>query len=67
MPAYHSLYLRADRRYFLNRTNVVTFIELWNTYARENVSGYFWSPVDDKVVALNQFGFIPVGGVKFEF
>lgn len=67
MPAYHSLYLRADRRYFLNRTNVVTFIEIWNTYARENVSGYFWSPVEDKVVSLKQFGFIPVGGVKFEF
>lgn len=67
MPAYHSMYIRADRRYFLNRTNVVTFIELWNAYNRQNVDGYFWSPVNDEVVSVSQFSFIPVGGVKFEF
>jgi hypothetical protein len=67
MPAYHALYLRADRRYFFKRTNVVTFLELWNAYARSNVDGYFWSPVDNKVTSISQFSFIPVGGVKFEF
>ena len=67
MPAYHSMYIRADRRYFMKRTNVVTFIELWNAYNRQNVDGYFWSPVEDKVVSISQFSFIPVGGVKFEF
>lgn len=67
MPAYHALYVRADRRYFLKRMHVVTFIELWNTYNRANVAGYAWSPVRDEVIPIEQFSFIPVGGVKIEF
>lgn len=67
MPAYHALYLRADRRFFFNRTSIVTFIETWNTYGRKNIDGYFWNAVDGEVTSIEQFSFIPVGGVKFEF
>lgn len=67
MPAFHSLYLRVDRRFFFNRTSLVTFLETWNTYGRNNIAGYYWSGSKQEVVDITQFGFIPVVGVKFEF
>jgi hypothetical protein len=67
LPAYHTLYLRADRRVFFQRSTMVTFVELWNTYGRRNLAGYYWSSTKQETVAVRQFGFLPVGGVKFEF
>ena len=67
MPAFHSLYLRADRRMYFNRSSLVTFVETWNTYGRSNVAGYYWSDSKQETVAVSQFGFIPVVGLKFEF
>jgi len=67
LPDYHSLYLRADRRVFFQQSSMVTFMELWNTYGRRNLAGYYWSSSREETVAVRQFGFLPVGGVKFEF
>jgi hypothetical protein len=67
LPDYHTLYLRADRRVFFQRSSMVTFVELWNTYGRRNLAGYYWSSTRQETVGVRQFGFLPVGGVKFEF
>ncbi|MCC5926894.1 MAG: TonB-dependent receptor [Bacteroidetes bacterium] len=67
MPAYHSLYVRADRRYFFTRTSLVTFVEVWNAYNRTNIAGYYWSSMHQDVRSSNQFTFLPIGGMKFEF
>ncbi|MDI6402101.1 TonB-dependent receptor, partial [Balneolaceae bacterium ANBcel3] len=65
--AFHALYVRYDRRFFYSRTNLVTFIELWNAYNRQNEFRYYWSTVDQETKVTNQFSIIPVGGVRFEF
>lgn len=66
-PAYHSLFTRIDRRYFLKRTNLVTFVEIWNTYNRANVDADYWNIHTNQIDQATQFSFLPVGGVMFEF
>lgn len=67
MPAFHALYVRFDRRFFYSRSNIVTFLEVWNAYNRSNVDSYAWNSVDGEQTTINQFSVLPVGGVSFEF
>ena len=67
LPDFHSLYLRMDRRYFLERRNVILFVEIWNSYNRENVYDYYWNQAERRRDSLTAFTLIPVGGVKVEF
>jgi hypothetical protein len=67
LPDFHSLYLRMDRRYFLERRNVIFFAEIWNSYNRKNVYEYYWNQTDRRIDSLTAFTLIPVGGVKLEF
>ncbi len=67
LPAYHSLYLRADRRWSFRRTNLTTFVSLWNAYSRTNVDDYYWNFTDQAADTREQFSLLPVIGVEFEF
>lgn len=67
MPPYHSLFTRFDRRWFLNRMSITTFIEVWNAYNRQNVELYYWNVAENQVSDFNQFSTLPIGGVKIEF
>ena len=67
MPAYHSLFIRFDRRWFYNSLAVTTFMEIWNTYNRANVEAYYWSEAYEEIRSVNQFSTLPVGGVLLEF
>ncbi len=67
LPAFHSLYLRFDRRFFFNRWTLVTFMELWNSYNRSNVTEVYWNRNENRVSEINQFDLLPVGGFIIEF
>lgn len=60
LPHYHSLYVRTDRRAFFQRSSMVTFVEIWNTYGRRNLASYYWSSSREETVGVRQFGFLPV-------
>ena len=47
--------------------NIITYIELWNTYNRKNIETYFWSREKQDILETAYFSFIPVGGVEIEF
>lgn len=66
-PAYHSLFTRVDRRFFMKRTNIVVFLEVWNVYNRQNVETDFWNIQTQQVDRATQFNLLPVSGFKFEF
>ena len=66
-PAYHALYTRVDRRFFMKKTNLVVFVEVWNAYNRSNVLTDFWNIRTQQVDRATQFNLLPVSGVKFEF
>ncbi|MEM6337421.1 MAG: TonB-dependent receptor, partial [Bacteroidota bacterium] len=67
LPAYHSLFLRVDRRYNFAQTNLVAFFSLWNAYNRANVEERFWNATDERIDDANLFSLLPVAGVVFEF
>jgi len=67
LPDFHSLYLRFDRRYFFESFSLVTFVEVWNSYNRSNVTERYWNTDDQKVDDINQFSLLPVGGFVLEF
>ncbi len=67
LPAYHALFVRADRRFNFRNANLVTFLSLWNAYSRANVDDYYWNVDASRVDERNQFSLLPVAGVEFEF
>jgi outer membrane receptor for ferrienterochelin and colicin len=67
LPAYHSLNLRADRRFFFNRSNIVLYLSIWNVYGRENISGYSWNGYTNEKSPIRQWSTLPILGVEYEF
>ena len=67
LPAFHSFYVRMDRRIFLNSLTIVTFVEMWNAYNRSNVETIYWNRNTGQPDELNQFSILPVGGFTIEF
>ncbi|GAB5519998.1 MAG: TonB-dependent receptor [Rhodothermales bacterium] len=67
LPAYHSLFLRFDRRFTFKRGSLVTFFSLWNAYNRNNVEDFYWNFDQQFIDARTQFSTLPVGGLEFEF
>jgi hypothetical protein len=67
LPAFHSLYLRVDRRFFVRGTGLTTFVSLWNAYSRTNVEARFWNVTDGGVEDREQFSVLPVVGVEWTF
>jgi hypothetical protein len=65
-PAYHRLDLRIDSRYFLDGWNIVAFLDFMNVYNRKNVWEYFYKK-NGSIGTVNQYSFLPVGGVTVEF
>jgi hypothetical protein len=66
-PDYHSLNLRADRRFHFTRSNLVAYVSVWNAYNRDNVASYYWNAVDRQQGVIRQWGILPVFGFEFEF
>ena len=64
---YHSLNLRADRRFFFNRSNIVLYLSIWNVYGRENISGYSWNGYTNEKSPIRQWSTLPILGVEYEF
>lgn len=67
LPAYHSLFVRADRRFNFSDRNLVLYLSVWNAYNRANVSDRYWNVVDQKVDDATEFALLPIFGMEFEF
>lgn len=67
LPDFHSLFLRADRRFYFENSSMTTYLSIWNSYNRTNVSQYIWNEVKQEVSTVEQFSLLPVFGLEFEF
>jgi TonB dependent receptor-like, beta-barrel/CarboxypepD_reg-like domain len=67
LPDFHSLNIRADRRFNFQSSSLIVYLSIWNAYARENISTYSWSEIDNKVVPEKMWGMLPVFGIEYEF
>ncbi len=66
-PAYHSLNVRVDRRFYFGRSNLVAYLSVWNAYDRKNVAAYYWDVEESRPAPVYQWGLLPVFGVEYEF
>ena len=65
-PTYHRLDFRLDRRYMMKGWTLVTYLDIMNVYARDNIWMYSYNSDGTKEDIL-QFQVFPVGGVTIEF
>lgn len=66
LPAYHSLNLRVDKRLNFANSNLIIYLDIWNVYGRENIAGYIWSEVANKVKKVKQWNTMPILGIEWE-
>lgn len=66
-PAYHSLNVRFDRRFNFSGSNLIFFLDCWNVYNRQNIESYYWNEAENKQDTRNQWSFLPVMGLEWEF
>ncbi|MBC8045070.1 MAG: TonB-dependent receptor [Rhizobacter sp.] len=64
---YHRLDVRADFRFNFAGLAVVSYIDLQNTYNRQNIERLSWNEKTNRPQELYQWSFLPAGGVKVEF
>jgi len=67
LPPYHSLNIRADKRWYFLNTSLITYISVMNVYNRENPSAHYWDNRKQSIGYEAQFPLIPLLGVEFEF
>ncbi len=67
LQAYHSLNLRADKRFYFGRSNLTAYFSIWNVYNRKNVAFTFWNTLENRPDFENQWGLLPILGLEFEF
>ncbi len=66
LPAYHSLSLRADKRWYFMGASLTTYLNVVNIYNRKNTKLYYWDIKDQSVEAEPMWGIIPIFGVELE-
>lgn len=66
-PEYHSLNVRFDRRFHFTKSNLVTYLSVWNAYNRKNIATYFWNENENKKDVIYQWSTLPIIGLEFEF
>lgn len=67
LPFFHSLDIRVDKRWSLNKIFLDTYIDIQNVYSRKNVAGVRWNPRTKSAEYITSIGIIPSIGVSFEF
>ncbi|MFQ6083161.1 MAG: TonB-dependent receptor domain-containing protein [Candidatus Aminicenantia bacterium] len=67
LPAYHSLSIRFDKRFYFQSTNLIIYFSVWNVFNRKNVFSYYWNTIEKKPDKLLGLPLLPVLGVEFEF
>lgn len=67
LPTFFSLDLRADRRWTLGRTQLITFVDVANANLTANTTAYQWNPRTRLVEAQAGLKVLPTIGVNWEF
>ncbi len=66
-PAYHSLNIRVDRRFYFSGSSLICYASVWNVYNRRNVTATYWNQIDRKEDYIHQWRMMPILGLEFEF
>lgn len=66
-PPYHSLFLKAEKRFDFKNSSLSIYLSLMNAYNRKNVARYYWNQQDQKIEAIHQFMLLPIFGMEYKF
>jgi hypothetical protein len=64
-PAYHSLNVRADRRFHAGGSTLLVYLSVWNAYDRANVASYYWNTATRAVATTHQWRLLPIFGIEW--
>jgi hypothetical protein len=67
LPDYHSLNIRADKRFHFESSNLVLYLSIWNAYNRRNIASYFWNEFTNEPAEQKQWSVMPILGIEYEF
>ena len=67
LPDFHSLNIRADKRFHFKNSTLIVYLSVWNTYARNNIASYSWNEVENRQLEEKMWGLLPIFGIEFEF
>ncbi|MFW5701857.1 MAG: TonB-dependent receptor, partial [Bacteroidota bacterium] len=67
LPAFHTLDVRLDKRWYFEHFNLTTYIDIQNIYGRENVSDIRFNYRTGQPEYSTSIGVLPSIGVNFEF
>jgi len=67
LPDFHSLNIRADRRFHFSKSTLIVYLSVWNAYARNNIATYTWNEIDNKRDEETMWGLLPIFGIEYEF
>jgi hypothetical protein len=61
------LSFRIERRFHFRQMNLGLYLELYNLYNRENIFRYYWNERTREQDTIDQYGFLPLLGLKMDF
>ncbi len=64
-PIYSTFNVRIDKRFNLQKSALILYLDLWNAFNRDNVFYYMWKR--SQINIENQLHILPVFGIKYEF
>jgi hypothetical protein len=67
LPYYLVLSIRADKRFYFSKSNLILYLSVWNLFDRKNVSNHGWSEYYNTPVNYNLISIVPILGVEYEF
>lgn len=67
LPFFYALDLRADKRWFFDGWQLITYIDVQNITGRKNVNGRKWNVRDQAIELQESIGVLPSIGVNIEF
>lgn len=67
LPDYHSLNIRADKRFNFDNSNLIVYLSISNIYGRDNIYGYEWDENKNKKSDAIMWKTMPILGIDFEF
>lgn len=66
LPAYHTLSVRADRKFFFSSSSLTVYLSIVNAYNRRNARQMYFDVEQGTVRQEDMWGVIPVFGVEWE-
>lgn len=67
LPIFRATDIRIDKRWFLSKFNIVTYLDIQNLFNTKNVTAVRWNPREKTVEYQKSFGILPSIGIYFEF